>query len=1087
MTMSPPSARDPLGVHLSALRLLCELGWSFLSTTECLSLRGSTREPILKPRLVQFLQSRFFEYKGKRYPLSPLAVDHIARELMALSLGNGLMAANERFYRMLSLGIPVTEFMPDGKKHQPVIALIDWTRPEANRWEVTEHPAILSSQGTHHRTPDIVCYVNGLPLAVIEAKPPECRSDGRSMMDEGIRQHLHNQRPEEIPGLFVYAQLLLAISQRDGRYGTTQTPAKFWARWREHEFDEAHFVRLKRQGLSLETRTVLLADKTAHRQADLEALTAEPQPPTDLDRLFVGLLTPLRLLEILRGFIVFDRKAGKLIARYPQFFGTRAVLARIRGLCPPDGPDDGRRQGGVVWHSCGSGKRLTMVFLCRSLLLDPALDECRVIVVTDRVDLETQLGRNFASGGEFGAASPPQTDSEKNRAIPVRDLAQRIAQGRERILFTLVQKFNSASQLPECRNDSPNIVVLVDEGHHTHGRETHSRMKKALPRAACVVFTGTPLPKDDKAAERLGPIVHAYTRQQAVDDEVVVPLLYEERNPGLDIDEMALHRWLDKISAGLDEHRKADLRSLCASKDSRCAVANRIELIAWDIALHFNESIRKRGRALKGLVATDSKLDAIRFKRALDQTGLVTSAVIISPPELREGNSGVDEASLPEVRQWWDMHAGSHADTPEANVPSGFSDEGDPDLLIVVDRLLTDLDDPRNAVLYIDKSLQAHHLILAVARVNRLHEAKRYGVLVDYRGILTAFDTTMRAYRDLEGLYLPLSTEYRRLPALHEALWALFSGISDRLDLEQYRQILMPRFVMDSLDEHGETCDSQRELRENFYAALNRFGLCLQTAFSSHIFFEDGDFPEVRVSTYKEDLRFFVGLRRIARQDALEAADDNVCEDQIRRLVDTQVIGKEVREPEGIYRAQPEDPESWSDTKTRNETALIRNRLRHAIEVTLADDPYSQSVFGQQLKALVAKAEALADHPLQQYALFHSFEDHVAQHDIAGIPAELADQPRGRAYFGILRLALAGDMDETQTKSYVDQAMAIDAIVQLAVAENSLNPQNIDSAIRKALLPQLFAQMGLEKARALIDQVIRITRISLARRENSER
>lgn len=1089
-----PQTREQYSAHIPALHLLCNLGWSFLSTADCLALRGSTREVILRPRLIEVLQTRRFEYKGAWFPLSPSGIDQIVRELSALSLGEGLLAANERLYGKLALGITVTEFMPDGKKHQPTIAVINWADPAANRWEVTEELEVLSSQGTHQRIPDVVGYVNGLPLVVIEAKRPEAHHDGKAMVEEGISQHLRNQRPDEIPNLFAYAQLLLAISQIDGRYGTTHTAAKFWARWREEEFDEAHFNEVKNRPLPAATRAALFAGKPEGLRRYFEALWSQPMLLTEQDRLLVSLLTPSRLLEFLRGFVLFDRKVGKIVARYQQFFGIRALLARIRLLRP-----DGGREGGVVWHTTGSGKSFTMVFLSKALLLAPALAECRVVVVTDRVDLEKQLAKNFISGGAFGSLLATKKEGEKSKATSGRDLAKRIGQGTERIVFTLVHKFNTASKLPECRNDSANLIVLVDEGHRSQGGETHERMKKALPRAAYIAFTGTPLLKEEKAANKFGPIVHAYTMQRAVEDETVAPLLYEERVPELTIDEAAVNRWFDKITAGLADKQKADLKKKYARKGAIYGAANRIELIAWDIALHFNENIKKLGLGLKGQVATDSKLDAIRYKQALDDTGLVSSAVAISPPDSREGNSEVDEDTLPEVQKWWKKNVGNDPDGYEKTVLAGFSEEGDPDLLIVVDRLLTGFDEPRNTVLYIDKPLKGHNLIQAVARVNRLHDAKRYGVLVDYRGILKELDTAIRAYQDLAsqtqggfdlddlaGLYRQFSTEYKRLPGLHDALWGFFSEVNNRHDLEQYRQVLMPKYAPDPNGEPGETYDVRQKLREDFHEALTQFGLCLQTALSSRSFFEDNSFSEQDVLTYKADLRFFSSLRKIARQDALETVDYSLYEEQIQRMVDKQVIGKEVREPEGVYMVhklgQAEDAESWSEEKTRNETDLIRTRLKKTIEQDLADDPYAQKVFADMLKQAIAEAEAMFDHPLKQYALFRKFEEKVSRREVEGMPDAFGDNLHARAYFGAFRMALSDTLaDGLEARPFVDEAFAIEATVRDAVAENSLNPQNVEAAIRKALLPRLFDLMGLEKTKEVIELVIRITRIGLSR------
>ena len=1097
MNDSAPNTREQFSAHIPALHTLINLGWRYLGVADCLSLRGGTREVLLKPRLIQALQSRRFDYKGESYPLSPSAIDQIIRELSALPLGEGLLVANERLYGKLAFGITVTEFMADGKKHQPTIPVIDWANPAANLWDVTEECEVLSAQGTHHRTPDIVAYVNGLPLVVIEAKRPESGHVGKQMVAEGVSQQLRNQRPDEIPQLFAYAQLLLSISQTDGRYGTTNTASKFWARWREEEFAESQLSTIKNTKLPTAATVEMFSDKPKKVRAYFEALWSQPMLPSDQDRLLIGLLTPARLLEFLRSFVLFDRKVGKLVARYQQFFGIRALLGRIRQLRP-----DGGREGGVLWHTTGSGKSFTMVFLTKALLLDNRLKDCRVVVVTDRIDLEAQLSRNFITGGAFGSAIATRKEGERSKATTGRDLARRISQGSERISFSLVQKFNTASKLPECKNESADLIVLVDEGHRSHGGETHERMRKALPKAAYIAFTGTPLLKDEKTANKFGPIVHAYSMQRAVEDETVAPLLYEERVPELDINQDAVNRWFEKITAGLTEAQSADLKKKFASKRAIYGAANRIELIAWDIATHFDRNIKQLDLGLKGQVATDSKLDAVRYKKALDETGLVSSAVIISPPDTREGNSDVDEDSLPEVQKWWKQNIINLKLDPEQyekDVIGDFGSEGDPDLLIVVDKLLTGFDEPRNAVLYIDKPLEGHNLIQAVARVNRLHDAKRYGVLVDYRGILEKLDTAIRAYQELEsqtqggfeladidGLYQSFSTEYKRLPALHDRLWSFFKTVTNRMDSEQYRQVLSPRFVA---DEDGNEYDERQKLRDDFYSALTEFGLCLQTALSSRSFFEDRSFPEALIQRYKDDLRFFADLRKMARRDAMETVDYSVYEDQIRRLVDKQVIGKEVREPGGVYvvhhLGQPEDTSSWSDEKARNEADIIRTRIRKTIEQDLAADPYAQKVFGELLKQAIVEAEAMFDHPTLQYALFKAFEAKLETLQTPGVPDEFGANREAKAYYGILAMTQGDAPTEVRPDAdrsrFVQLAIDIDSAVQDAVAENSLNPQSIEAEIRKRLLPALFSALGLDRARDAVEQIVQVTRTRLSR------
>ena len=1085
MTLTPNTA-ELYSAQIPALATLAALGWEYLSPARALAMRGGNGGLLLNAVLVAELRTRRFSYKGGTHPLSPNAIDQIMRELASPALHEGLLAANETLYNALTLGITVTEFV-DGKKTSVTVPIINWPEPQANSFIITEELEVLNTSGTGTRRPDLVAYVNGIPLVVIEAKRPDSGNPNSSMVEEGISQMIRNQKAEEIPQLFAYAQLLLSISMTDGRYGTTKTQRKFWGKWHEEEFDAAHFAAVKNRALDAGIRASLLAARDADVKRHFSALWKDTQAVSDQDRLLVSLLTPTRLLEFLRYFILFDRKAGKIVARHQQAFGIKALLREISQHRP-----DGGRHGGVLWHTTGSGKSFTMVYLCKALLLDDALKNCRVVVVTDRTDLEKQLAGNFLTGGAFGSDIGTRKDGGSAKASSGRDLARRIGKGQERIIFTIINKFASASKLPECRNASADLIVLIDEGHRSQGGENHERMRKALPNAAYVAFTGTPLLKDDKTANKFGKIVHAYTMRDATNDGTVTPLLYEERKPVLNINEEAIDNWFDKITLGLSDTQKSDLKEKYGKKGRVYGSLNRIDLIAWDIAIHFKTNFLDLDLGLKGQLATDSKLSAVRYKKALDATGLVTSAVIISPPDTREGHDDVDESELPEVQQWWKDNVRGDPEEYERQTIEDFSTEGRPDILIVVDKLLTGFDEPRNAVLYIDKRLEQHNLIQAIARVNRLHEQKKFGLLIDYRGILKELDTAISEYQDLaertqggfdiadiDKLYADVSTEYKRLPALHDALWAHFAGVKNRADIEQYRQLLVPRVGEDGTD-------SNQKVREDFYEALTAFGICLRTALASRSFFEDASVSEQRIAAYKKDLKFFSDLRQIAKQDAQETVDFSAYEDQIRKLVDRYVLGEKVLEADGIYLVNElgfrEDPEDWSGEKTRNETDIIKSRLTRTIEQELADDPYAQTYFSELLYLAIKEASALFDHPFRQYALFKDLEDKVQSRAIRDAPPELQANRSASAYFGILR-SVAGDGEALggQRQGYIDAAFEIERDVRIAVAENSLNPQNIEAAIRKALLPKLFTLVGLDQAKQAIEHVVSVTRIGLSK------
>lgn len=1086
--MSPrtPDTREEAAVKLPALHVIMVLGWDYLSPADALAMRQSERSVLLEPVLRNRLAEHRFSHRGKERPLSAAGIEQVLRALSSTGLAAGLVPANKTIYQHLTLGITITEFV-EGEKTSVTVPLIDWADVTSNQFHVTEELSVERPGGRGHFRPDIVAYVNGIPLAVIEAKRPVSSTKDKAMVDEGISQHLRNQMGDGIQDLYAYSQLLLSISGVEGRYGTTGTPKKFWSIWREEEIGEAEMATIRNQALSKPQKAALFANRPRWALRDYDALHASPVALSEQDRLVISLLRPDRLLDFSRRFIFFDRKLGKIAARYQQVRGTKAIIDRISSQKP-----DGSREGGVIWHTTGSGKSNLMVFLTKALLLRSELAGCRIIIVTDRVDLEKQLAGTFVTGGAFGSDVATKKEGEKATVQSGRDLAERIGTGSERIIFTLLQKFNSATRLPECHNPSDKIIVLVDEGHRSQGGENHERMRKALPNAAFIAFTGTPLLKEDKTRNKFGPILHSYTMQRAVEDGAVTPLVYEERKPLVDINEAAIDAWFEKITANLSDKQKSDLKQKYSTRGQVYGAANRIDLIAWDIAAHFTENFAKLDLGLKAQLATDSKLSAIRYKNALDATGMVTSAVVISAPDTREGHEEAEETKAPEVQAWWKANVGNDPQAYEIGVIEDFSTDGPPDILIVVDKLLTGFDEPRNAVLYIDKHLKGHNLLQAIARVNRLHDAKKHGFLIDYRGILAELDTSIQDYQDLAeqtqsgyeiddlaGTVSNVSTEYKRLPSLHDTLWAIFEGVENKADREQFRRILIPVYPD---DETGHAIDQNQKVREDFYEALTAFGMCLKLALSSRAFFEDGAFDEATIRTYKRDLKFFTELRVQARRDAHEVVDFSEYEDQIRRLVDKQVIGQEIVDPEGILLVdelgRTDDPDDWSDEKTRTEADVIKTRIRKTIEQDLIDDPYAQRVFSDLLKEAIREAEAMFDHPGKQYTLFKNLEEQVANRETPGVPVRFKDHPRAQAYYGAFldQLGHGGGNDRTED-DLAAEAFHIETTVEDAVRTHSINPGSIEAEIRRALLPRYFQFFGgLDAANEMLDRIITIVR-----------
>lgn len=1107
-----PNFREEQSAKIPALTLLSNLRYQFIPPSQCVAIRGSLSKVILPGVLRGVLKHKTFVFMGKTHALSESAIDKIVHELASPAMNEGLKAANEKLYNAMTHGISVTEFI-EGKKANPTIQIIDWETPDNNQFHFTEEFEVENTHGIAHYIPDIVCFVNGLPWVVIEAKRPDPLKEGKPTIAEGVSQTIRNQKQDHIPQLFAYSQLVMSINGHGGLYATCGTSAKFWAKWKEEEITEATFSRLKNTPLAEDKLDLIFNHRpTKVRDEYLSLIAGGELVVTDQDRLLVSLLRRDRLLEMTRLFILFDKKVGKIVARYPQVFGIKALIERVTSFDDSlPGARRGARNGGVIWHTTGSGKSFTMVFLAKALIWLKELVKCRVVVVTDRVDLENQLVRTFASGGAL-------SDKDKKEAIATtgKRLAEQIGKGNERIIFSIINKFGTAIELPECYNDSPDIIVLVDEGHRSQNGENHIRMQQMLPKAAYIGFTGTPLLKDDKTESKFGKIIHSYTMQQAVEDQTVTPLLYEERVPDLSTNDKAIDAWFDRITDKLSEKQRTDLKRKFSQKGQIYQTEGRLELIAYDISDHF-QNFKHQG--LKGQLACDSKASAIQYKKLLDKIGKVTSVVAMSPPDTREGHDTVDGESKDVVQNWWKENVGSIDEKAYTKqIIEAFGRDDGPDLMIVVDKLLTGFDEPKNTVLYIDKPLKQHNLIQAIARVNRLHSKKQFGYLIDYRGILEELDITIADYQDLaertqsgfdiedlKGIYNHMDTQYKKLPGLYNDLWAIFAGVANKQDGQALRQALAPKIdTIFTGDEDGQLTDTNQKKREDFYSALTLFANCLKVALQSATYFADKSFdaiflknnlktdPKSAISIrdlYKKTLKSMSDLRKQVREDAQETVDYDEYAENIRTMLNKHIGGVEIQESEGVYlvgnMGKAPKPETLTDDEARNKKDVITGRVTKMIEQDLADDPYAQEYFSNLLKKAIEQAKEMFDSPVKQYLLFADFEQQVKERHVEGMPndrfSELDPKVKrhAQAYYGLFLKHLGVESTLSEDDCF-DYALQINAAVTSSVAEFSINPSEIENQIRRMLLPVLFKAVGIDKAKAIIGDVIQITRLGVA-------
>jgi type I restriction enzyme R subunit len=516
MTQRPSSSYSFIEDHVSqilALHLLQNLGYVYLRREEVYMERRGNRSNVLLEGVLEKQLHRLnrINFKGASHEFSDANIRAAIQTLKDVVLTDGLIRANERIYGLLSLGRSFEQTI-DGDTKGFTLNYVDWNRPENNVFHVAEEFELERAAGPQSCQADIVLFVNGIPFAVIECNRPG-ESDDKEAIGNAIERHLRNQQSDYIPRLFVYSQVLMAIARNEAKYATTGTPFEFWAHWREREDGDEEASRFVNNPLTKEQKDKLFAGPFAYARSYFDEIEMEERAVTEQDRAIYCLLRPERLIELARQFIVFD--AGrKKIARYQQYFAVKKTLERIKSV-----GEDGRRAGGVIWHTQGSGKSLTMVMMAKAIALEESIADPRIVLVTDRIDLDDQIWATFHSCGK-----------DPVKATTGRHLLELLSQRKAAVITTVIDKFETAVKASGYQSDFNNVFALVDESHRSQYGETHARMRKVLPNACYIGFTGTPLKKKDKnTAAKFGGFIDAYTIAEAVRDKAVVPLLYEGR------------------------------------------------------------------------------------------------------------------------------------------------------------------------------------------------------------------------------------------------------------------------------------------------------------------------------------------------------------------------------------------------------------------------------------------------------------------------------------------------------------------------------------------------------------------------------
>jgi type I restriction enzyme R subunit len=701
--------------------------------------------------------------------------------------------------------------------------------------------------------------------------------------------------------------------------------------------------------------------------------------------LLYSLCRPERLLELSYKFILFDNGVKK-IARYQQYFTVHDIMKRALSA-PPDEP----RQGGVVWHTQGSGKSLTMVMLAKSLALHPDIMNPKIILVTDRIDLDDQICGTFRACG----LEPEQANTGSH-------LTGLLLDHRTHVVTTLIHKFATAASNRKVRQADRNTFVLVDEGHRSQYQEQHALMRLTLRGACFIAFTGTPLAKSAKrnTFAQFGDLFRpAYTISRAVKDKAVVPLLYEARHVPQEVERNAIDGWFEKITIGLTKDQKADLKRKFSTERQLNKATQKVRMIAWDASLHY--TVAYQGTGLKGQLVTPDKETALKYKQFMDEFGMVSTEVLISAPSVHEGEDKGSGPSQTEKTFWKEMmdRFGSEKKYNKQLI-NAFKHGDSPEIIIVVDKLLTGFDAPCDTVLYLARNLKEHTLLQAIARVNRLHEGKEYGLILDYSGVIQELDEAIDFYSqladydraDLEETVHYIADRAAELPQLHSNLWELFEEVKGAKDPEVYEV---------HLRDDG--------LRNRFYERFSIFARTLSLALSSTNFLEAAS-PGI-IGTYKADLKFFQNLRAAVTLRYQEAIDFSEYEPRIKKLIDTHVEAGEVEElchPINLLDAKERQQVLEDSGKSTGAKAdLIASATRHVIEQEMAKDPAFYKKFSMLLEEVIEAFHAGRLQAIQALERIKDISTKVVTYTDDDVPYELIGKDMARRYFGCVREPMA--------------------------------------------------------------------------------
>jgi type I restriction enzyme R subunit len=900
---------------------------------------------------------------------------------------SSMMEANERLYEDIVHYISIEQDLGKGKKNQTV-RLIDFENIENNEFLVVNQFKVGGV--TDNIIPDILVFVNGLPLVVIECKSPFITSP----IAQAVKQMERYQNDAE--RLFYYNQILIATCGQQAKYGTVGAKLRHYGEWKDP-------YPLNREDIGNEVN---------------------PQ-----DVLVAGMLTKRNLLDLLQNFIVFEPEGGRTIkklARYQQF---RAVNKAINRIKTAKSLDD---RGGVVWHTQGSGKSLTMLYLAVKLRRQTELENPTILVVTDRKDLDTQITNTFR---RCGFPNPTQASS-------VAALKELIQRGPGLTIMTTVQKFqeNDSEEYKEITTAS-NIFALVDESHRTQYKGLAVNMRTAMPNACFLGFTGTPIDKKDKSTTKtFGSYIDTYTIQEAVDDGATVPILYQSRMADMQVEGQSLDTLFDRMFNNYSEDDRERIKKKYATTEAITGASKRIEAICLDLIEHYESHIAPNG--FKAQIVAVNRETAILYKETLDRLNAPESVVIIS------GNHNDKD----ELKKY---HLSSQQQKLYIERFKKPLNEDKLAFIIVCDMLLTGFDAPIEQVMYLDKSLREHNLLQAIARVNRTYDKKTYGMIIDYYGVSGFLKQALDVFKekDVKGVMKPVDSKLPRLQSRHRAALRFFEKVNQD-NLEACIKVLEPE-----------------DVRTEFDLSFKRFSESM-----------DLIMPSPLANPYRDDLKFLGKVRLAAKQRFRdEELDISDCGEKVKQLIEEHVRATDVKllhKPIDILSSKFKQhvDEMKSDEAKASE---MEHAIRHEISVKIDENPVYFTSLKEKLEKLISEWK---EHRIETVQLVLKLEE-MRKNDIQGYYEDSKDSSdvirEQRPFYDLFKTELNVNESEDEWVKDLTQ-IVFEEVSVLQNIRDWTTKEDTQREMRKRIKRQLRAvKCPSDKLEAVTQQVMNLAKVHL--------